>query len=288
MKLRLSLFPVILVMSVVSLCFADLADIETRGELRHLGVPYANFVTGDEEGLDTQIIKLYCERIGVRYRYVKTDWDNVIGDLSGKKIELRGGTVKITGEIPVKGDIIGNGLTEIPWRKEVIDYSIPYFPSAIWVIARSDSSLQPIRPSSDVNKDAEATRSLLKGRNVLGIRNTCVDLKLYDLSEVKPLYKEGVTLNDLAAVVIKGEAEVSILDVPDALIALGRYPGQIKILGPITGRQSMGFGVAKESSQLLASFNEFLDQLRVCGKLGNMIQTYYPGVEKYFPEILQR
>jgi hypothetical protein len=80
------------------------------------------------------------------------------------------------------------------------------------------------------------------------------------LSKAKPLYKEDITLDDLAAVLIKGEAEVSILYVPDALIALGKYPGQIKILGAITARQSTGFGIAKESPQLLASFNEFLDQ----------------------------
>jgi ABC-type amino acid transport substrate-binding protein len=286
-KILTFIFSAILVLGMVSSCLADLAEMKARGELRHLGVPYANFVTGDGEGLDTEIIRLYCSHIGVNYRYVKTDWNDVIGDLSGKKIELNGATVKVVGDVPVKGDIIGNGLTVIPWRKEILDYSVPYFPSAIWVIARSDSQIQPIGPTSDINRDAEKTRSLLKGRNVLSIRNTCVDLKLYGLEEARPLYKEGITLNDLAAVLIKGDAEISILDVPDALVALTKFPGKIKILGAITGPQSMGFGIAKESPQLLASFNEFLEQLKASGKLTLLIQSYYPGIEKYFPKILQ-
>jgi ABC-type amino acid transport substrate-binding protein len=270
------------------LCSADLVEIKEKGELRHLGVPYANFVTGDEEGLDTQILRLYCEKIGVKYRYVRSDWDTVIGDLSGRKITVRGDKVEVLENVPVKGDIIGNGLTIIPWRQEVINYSIPYFPSAIWVVARADSPLNPIRPSGDANKDEQETRALLRGKDVLSIRNTCVDIKLYQLDDAKPIYKEGITLNDLAAVLIKGDAEISILDVPDALVALDKFPGKIKILGAITRKQAMGFGISKDAPQLLASFNEFLGQLKNSGKLSQLITTYYPGIDKYFPEVLQR
>ena len=33
----------------------DLREIRERGVLRHLGVPYANFVTGSGDGLDVEI-----------------------------------------------------------------------------------------------------------------------------------------------------------------------------------------------------------------------------------------
>lgn len=286
MKSLLRILP-FFVLWFVSIPFssADLEQIRANGELRHLGVPYANFVTGDGEGLDARIIKLYCDRIGVRYRYVKTDWDTVIGDLSGKKVKVQGDNVEFIGEVPVRGDIIGNGLTVIPWREKVINYSTPYFPSAIWVIARADSPLKPIQPTLDLKKDVEVTRDLLKGKDVLGIKNTCVDLDLYNLSESRPVYKEGVTLNDLAAALVKGAAEISILDVPDSLIALSKFPGKIKILGSITGKQDMGFGFSKESPNLLASFNEFLGELKSSGELTRMILNYYPGIDRYFPEV---
>ena len=269
----------------VPCCLADLDEIKASGELRHLGVPYANFVTGDGEGLDARILKMYSEKIGVKYRYVKTDWDTLIGDLSGKKFVVRGDNVEFTGEVPVKGDIIGNGLTVIPWRQKIINFSQPYFPSAIWVVAKADSPVKPIQPTSDPKKDVEVTRDLLKGREVLGIKNTCVDLDLYNLKDSKPIYMEGISLNDLAAALIKGAAEISILDVPDSLVALSKFPGKIKILGSITGKQDMGFGISKDSPKLLASFNEFLDELKSSGELGKLIHKYYPGIDRYFPEV---
>jgi hypothetical protein len=270
------------------LSLADLDEIKARGYLKHIGVPYANFVTGDGEGLDTEILKLYAQSIGVKYQYVKTDWDNVIGDLSGKKVKVKDGKPEVIENVPVKGDIIGNGLTVIPWRQEIIDYSTPYFPNMIWVVARADSPLHPIKPTKDLKKDVENTRSLLKGKDVLGIRNTCVDLSLYNLEDVRPVFKEGLTLNDLAAVLVKGDAEISILDVPDSLVALSKFPGRIKILGAITQKQDMAFGISKDSPKLRESLNQFLAQLKSSGKLSELLLTYYPGLENYFPEVTAR
>ena len=45
----------------------DLQDIRERGVLRHLGVPYANFVTGSGDGMDVEIVQLFARHLGVRY-----------------------------------------------------------------------------------------------------------------------------------------------------------------------------------------------------------------------------
>ena len=76
---------------------ADLDHIKTSGALRHLGVPYSNFVTGDGDGLDVDILKLYASELGVRYEHVLTSWETVIGDLSGKRVIPNGDEVEITG-----------------------------------------------------------------------------------------------------------------------------------------------------------------------------------------------
>ena len=274
---------VLLCLANVSSTPADLKQIKERGVIRHLGVPYANFVTGAGDGLDVEIIKLYAEEIGVKYEYVKSSWATVISDVSGKRVLPKGEEVDIVGDTEVTGDIIGNGLTFLPWRAKVIDYSLFYFPTAIWVVARSDSELKPISPSGDVERDLRATKKLLVGRDVLGIRNTCVDPMLYDLNEVKPFYMENIDLNDLAAAVIKGAADLCILDVPDTLIALEKYPGMIKVLGTITEKQSMGFGIPKDSPELGASFNSFLAGLQANGKLRQLVVKYYPLIMNYFP-----
>ncbi len=120
---------------------------------------------------------------------------------------------------------------------------------------------------------------------MLGIPNTCLDPVLYNLEGVEPVYKEGVSLNDVAPALIARESEVSILDVPDSLVALAKYPEKIKILGVITERQLMAFGISQNSPELLASFNAFLEKLRKSGRLKKLIFQYYPGIEYYFPEM---
>lgn len=64
----------------------DLADIRQRGALRHLGIPYANFVTttGDRmDGLDVELIRLFAKHLGVRYELVETSWSEAFVDLTG-------------------------------------------------------------------------------------------------------------------------------------------------------------------------------------------------------------
>ena len=264
---------------------ADLSQVKESGVLRHLGIPYSNFVTGDGDGLDVEILKMYAAEIGVLYKHVNTSWEAVISDLSGKTIIPKGDEVEILGEAPVKGDIIGNGLTVLPWRKKVIHFSVPYFPSAIWVVARADSELKPIKPSGDQAQDVALTKKLLAGRQILGIRDTCLDPDLYNLQGCSPRYKDGLQLNDLPAAIIQGEYELTLQDAPDALLALANNPGKVKVIGPITEEQAMAFGISKDSPELLESFNAFLQRLKDSGKLRELIIKYYPLITDYFPNV---
>lgn len=77
------------IVAVNSACANDLKEIRERGVLRHLGVPYANFVTGSGDGFDVELMQLFAKELGVRYEYVQTNWNDVIGDLIGKEIRYK-------------------------------------------------------------------------------------------------------------------------------------------------------------------------------------------------------
>ncbi len=94
----------------------DLPEVKAQGVLRHLGVPYANFITGTGDGMDVELMTLFARDLGVRYEYVKTSWEDIIGDLTGKKVKAKGDDVQILGEAAVKGDVIACGFTILPWR----------------------------------------------------------------------------------------------------------------------------------------------------------------------------
>lgn len=283
------LFFVLSVIFCVSVEAADLKEIKERGVLRHLGIPYAGFVTGTGDGLDVEMTKLFARHLGVRYEYVKADWGTVVQDLVGKKIRVRGANVELLEDAPVLGDMIANGFTILPWRREVVSFSRPTFPSQIWLLARADFKVRPIRPTGNIQKDIELTKALMKGNTVLSVEKTCLDPDLYNLSATgaKIICFAG-QVNELAPAVLNHDAEMTILDVPDALVALEKWPGKLKILGPVSERQMMAVAFPKDAPRLLAAYNKFLKMVKNDGTYLKLVKKYYPSAPYFFPEFFSR
>lgn len=267
----------------------DLADVKAAGVLRHLGMTYANFVSGQGDGLDVELIQQFAKHLGVRYEFVPTDWDALFADLTGSRYVVQGGEFKPLGQAPVQGDLVAIGLTVLPGRKKVVEFSAPTFPTQVWLIVRADSPVTPITPSGDVKRDIEATRAKLGRLTLLCKAGTCLDPAFFGLERVgaKPKLFPG-SLNDLAPAMMLGEADATLLDVPDALVALQKYPGKIKIVGPMTEEQDMAVAFAKESPRLRQEFNRFLSELKASGEYGRLVKKYYPLASMYFPDFFQR
>jgi len=263
----------------------DLADVKARGVLRHLGVPYANFVTGAGDGLSVEIMQLFAAHLGVRYQYVETSWSDVIPDLVGKEVHPEGDSASLGKDRPIRGDAIANGLTILAWRQKVVAFSAPTFPTQVWLISRVGTGLRPITPSGDIDKDIAATKAIMAKRSLLGKAGTCLDPSLYRLEEAgaKTLLHPG-NLNDLAPAVINGLAETAILDVPDTLVALEKWPGQILVLGPVSPQQEMAVAFRPDDTGLLREFNTFLAQIRHDGRYKKLAEKYYPAVFDYYPD----
>ncbi len=267
----------------------DLPEIKAAGKLRHLGLPYANFITGAGDGLDVDLVKMFCREIGVEYEYVETDWDHTYTDLTGLTFKRAGGEVTITGTAPVRGDMIAHGMTVLPWRQKLVNFAEPMFPTQIWLIAPASARTAPITPTGSLAGDIAVTYKLIKGVSVLAKPNTCLDPKLYDLSGhgAMVVNYEG-SLNHMAPNLLGGMAELTILDVPDALVALRRWQGKIKILGPLSEPQHMAAAFPKDSPELEAAFAAFLARCRADGTYENLVRKYYPGVWTYFPDFFRK
>lgn len=279
---------------VTSVYAGDLAEIRQRGVLRHLGIPYAHFVRDTArglDGLDVELMQLFAVHLGVKYQWVQTSWSEVFGDLIGQKVQPnKDSGVDVIGETAVRGDIIANGLTILDWRKQVVQFSNPTFPTGVWLIARADSSIKPIEPSGDIETDIQRVKSLLAGRSVLTMEGTCLDPSLYGLASTRAdirYHTASENLNEIAPAMINGAAEATLLDVPDALVALQEWPGDIKIIGPVSSRQFMGAAVAKSSRDLLAAFNRFFQDLRTSGAYDELVEKYYPSVYLYLGDFFK-
>jgi len=289
-KFRLCRFYWLLLLFVLAPSTAsagDLPEILEEGTLRHLGIPYANFVTGSGDGLDIEVVQMFAEHLGVDYEYVRSDWTSVFGDLTGRHARAAGDHAEWLNATEKRGDLIANGLTILPWRKEIVEFSSPTFPSGVWLIARADSKLSPILPSGNVTEDITQVKHLIDGRTVLSFPNTCLDPEANGLfqtgADVRHLAKI-TNLNEMVPAILNDDAETTLLDVPDALIALEKWPGQIKVIGPISGLQEMAVAFPKDSPKLREAFNSFFTKIKADGTYLRLVQHYYPSAMGYYSD----
>lgn len=269
----------------------DLQRIKSSGELRHLGIPYANFVTGFGNGLDVELIKGFAKYLGVKYTFVQTNWDDAFTDLTGNKIKKNGDNIEIVGKEIIKGDLIANGLTILPWRKKVLNYSTPTFPSGVWLVAKSNSDIKPIIPSNSLENDIVKVKNSIKDKKLLTRPNTCLDASLYNINKNNTkilIHPKEKSIIEMVPALINNQAEVTLLDVPDALIAIEKWSGEIKIIGPVSQNQEMGVGFRKESKELLLEFNKYFQMIKKDGTYNKMVRKYYPAVFDYYQDFFNK
>lgn len=291
LKVLLALFFLWVLVSQRLIFAGDLAEIKKSGKLRHLGIPYAHFISGNHSiGLDVDLVKLFAKYLGVEYVFVESNWSDIIADLTGKKVQPEGDNIQIIGESPIKGDIIATGFTILPWREKIIDFSTPTFPSGIWLIARADSNLQPITGSSSVENDILMVKKQLNNVSVLGLAASCLAPDLYGLDKTGAkihLFDSTRNLDEMIPAIMSGVAESTLIDVPVALVALETWPGTIKVIGPVSSLQKMGYAFSKESPELREAFNAFYVQVRKDGTYRKLVEKYYPTVFTYYADFFE-
>ncbi|MBY0453594.1 MAG: transporter substrate-binding domain-containing protein [Burkholderiaceae bacterium] len=269
----------------------DLKDIQARGELRHLGIKYANFVTGAGDGFDVELTQGFAKYIGVKYTLVYSDFYNVIRDVLGKDVVRKGAEVTLVGDFPVKGDMIATGFTMLPWREAVLLYSKPTFPSQVLLVARADSNFTPIKGSKDLPKDIQETKALIGKNSLLVMERTCLDPSNYALKGVGidlKSYTKNTNLNEMVPALLNKEAELTLLDVPDAILDLKKWAGKIKVIGPISEHQELAAAFPKDAPELRKAFDEYLVKVKADGSYDKLVDKYYPGIRRYFPEFFAR
>ena len=270
---------------------ADLPEIKARGELRHLGIRYANFVTGAGDGFDVELAQGFAKHIGVKYRLVYTDFYSVIRDLLGKNVVRKGDEVTLEGDFPIKGDIIASGFTMLPWREKVLLYSEPTFPSQVLLIARADSPRKPIKGSDNLARDIKETKALIGKQSLLVMEKTCLDPANYGLKgtglELKT-YTKSSNINEMVPALLNLDADLSLLDVPDVILDLQKWAGKFKVLGPISEEQNLAAAFPKDAPLLRDAFNVYLRKIKADGSYDKLVNKYYPGIRRYFPEFFAK
>lgn len=292
--MRLKLLRHIVAIALLTLAgsaLADLREIKAKGELRHLGIRYANFVTADGKGFDVELVQGFARHLGVKYTLVYSDFYNVIRDLLGKDVVRRGDEVLLEGSHPVLGDMIATGFTVLPWREKVLLYSAPTFPSQVLLVARAESEHKPVAAHENIKAEIAETRTVLGRHSLLVMERTCLDPANYGLKgkgiDLRA-YTKSTNLDEMVPALLRGDADFTLLDVPDAVLDLQRWAGRIKVIGPISENQDLAAAFAKDAPELRAAFDAYLRQIRLDGSYDKLVNKHYPGIRRYFPDFFAR
>ncbi len=265
---------------------ADLAEIQARGELRHLGIKYANFVTGAGDGFDVELAQGFARHIGVKHTLVYSDFYNIIRDLLGKDVTVKDGQATLSGSHPVKGDMIATGFTVLPWRKQVLLYSEPTFPTQVFLVARAEAAQKPLAGNQSLAKDIQDTKAMIGRKSLLVMEKTCLDPAGYGLKgqglDLRA-YTRSTNINEMVPAMLNGEGDYTLLDVADVLLDLQKWAGRIKVLGPISEEQEMAAAFPLSSPRLRDAFNDYLRKVKADGSYRKLVRKYYPGIDRYFP-----
>lgn len=270
---------------------ADLREIQARGELRHLGIRYANFVTGAGDGFDVELAQGFAKHLGVKYTLVYSDFYTIIRDLLGKDVTVKDGKATLSGDFPVKGDMIATGFTVLPWRKQVLLYSDAVFPTQVLLVARAEAPQQPLAGGQSLVQDIRDTKAMIGRKSLLVMEKTCLDPAGYGLKNIgldlRP-YTRNTNINEMVPAMLNGVAEYTLLDVADVILDLQKWAGRIKVLGPISEEQEMAAAFPPDAPQLRDAFNDYLRKVRADGTYDKLVRKYYPGIHSYFPEFFAK
>lgn len=272
----------------------DLDDVIQRGVLQHIGIPHGNFVQKIEEnqkiiwsGLDIELIQGFADSLDVEYQFIEVPHNKLIAGLTGMSTEYIDGKIVYGQPSNIRGDIISNGVTILEWRKQFIDFSDPYFFSAVWLFARMDSKMLPITPSGSTKEDITNVKAQLVGHSVLTVAQTCLDADLYDLQATNAHIVASEKYHNLIPSILDNNAESTLIDVADGLVILDKWAGEIKVIGPISEVQGMGVAFSKESPKLRLAFNKYLAQIRENGIYKQLVKKYHPNVFYFYPDYFE-
>jgi ABC-type amino acid transport substrate-binding protein len=135
---------------------------------------------------------------------------------------------------------------------------------------------------------AEAkAKAMIGSKSALVMEKTSLDPANYGLKGKAinlRTYTKSANPNEMAPALIKGDADFSLLDVPDAILDLQRWADKIKVIGPISGHQKLAAAFPKSSPELCRAFDDYLLRLKADGTYDKLVDKYFPGIRRYFPD----
>ena len=199
------------------------------------------------EGFDIDIIKAIAKTEGFDIKLINTPWEGIFATLS-------------TGD----RDIIISGITITDKRKNMVDFSLPYFPAEQSIVVPDGSDVDSINS--------------LKGKKIGVVNSSTGDIVVSDVvgknsTDIKRFDNTPLMLQELG----EGGIDAAVGDVGVVKFYIKTHPEKpLKLVSDDKfERQYFGIAVAKGNDELKAKLDDGLKKIIADGTYAKIYATWF-------------
>ena len=240
-KLFATVLALIMALSVAAVSFADTTTIVAATNVAF--PPYEYYEDGVEAGIDIDIVKAICAKLGWEVTFVDTEFGSIIAGVATGKYDLGFGAITITEE-----------------RSKSVHFTTSYATGIQSIIVKEDSSITSV---DDLYADGI----------VIGVQqDTTGDIYATDDfgEDHMARFNKGA---DAVMALVTGKISAVIIDNSPAETFVAQNEG-LKILPAAYAEEAYGFEISYENEEFYAAFNGALEELLADGTIQAIIDQY--------------
>lgn len=251
-KMLALLAALVALLLIVAACGSDDAGSgDSEGKVYQVGIdttypPFEYEEDGEYKGIDVDLIRAIAENQGFEIELNPMDFGGIIPAVQAGQLDIAIAGMSITDE-----------------RKEVVDFSDPYFEAGLTLVtAASNNEITSL-------EDLEGKRVVVKtgttGAQFAEDNKDEYGFEITTLEDSPSMFQE----------VSNGNADVLIEDYPVIAYAIAQSSLDLQIVGERLNGDNYGIAVLKgENADLLEKINAGLQELRDSGEYDEIISTY--------------
>ena len=232
---------------------SDWDYIADKGEMV-IGITYfepMNYMddNGELTGFETEFATKVCEKLGVKPKFQKIDWDS-------KEVELNAKTI----------DCIWNGLTITDERKETMDISIPYMENKQVMVVKKENA------SKFTSAEALKDKTVVAEKKSAGEEVASSD-EFFANAKYIPVDSQAKALMEVKS----GVADVAVIDYVMSIGTLtsgSDYADLAVVQEKDFAPEQYGIAIRKNSTETLPKLNEAIKEVAKDGELDKIADKY--------------
>lgn len=198
-------------------------------------------------GFDIDMAREVSKRIGINAEFKPIDWNSKEAELNSKRV-----------------DLLWNGLTITPERLQKISFTQPYMENHQIII---------VKAGSDISNKVSLTGKIVGVQDGSSAVDAITEDKtVADTFKELKRYGDNITaLMDLSA----GRIDAVVLDEVVGRYYIAKRSADYAILDEDFGTEEYGVGVRKTDSELLASIQKAMDDMKNDGTSAKIAQKWF-------------